>query len=498
MTAESVRAGVGRGATWIRSSLPAVVGLLLVAAWWLSLIVVLDTPLVNVTPPKLIAFAVVPALLMARPWRLVTRADAPLILLLAVLVSWLLVAALVRQSAADIKLTAGYAVFLASAAALGYAAARARPDASARVLVAVVLAAVFVTLATGLLERVTYVGPDGPDPLEPLWSFVRPQGGLASDPESTAGLQPLHFPSGDLSIPRVASLFAHVNYLAFFGFLTAALSATLLLASLSTSARGTSIVAAFGLVASTLATAWTYSRAGLIGLVGIAIAAPLVAVLTGKGPDRRRAVLLGAPLLLVIATLGANLAFDEVGLRRFAPVVADPPLAEGPPPSVTEEPSIEVSAARSGHIRFALQANALDMVTADPVSFVLGPGMTAFANAIGDPAAERYVPGAEGIVDPNSLWLTMALAGGSVAVIALAALIAGTEIRLLGAARKHPPGRRQWVLSWLAAWLPVWSMVQFVGTNPFNTSEAMILGTLLGTGVGLSGVTQGSVVAPRD
>ena len=475
-------------AAWARAVLPSIVLLLLLAAWWLSLVVVIDTSIVNLTPPKIIALVAIPILLIARFRQLIARSDLPIIVLLVGYVTWLLVAAVLRGSAYDVKLTGGYAVFFGAAASLAYASGRARPRVAARGLIIAVVVALAVTLLGAILERFTYPGPEGEDPVGFIWEFVRPQEGLAADPESSAGRQPLHFASGDLSIPRVASWFAHANYLAFFAFLAAALCGTLMLVWLRASMRGPAILAASGLVACAVISAWTYSRAGLLGLLGVVVAVPLVDMIATRAPWRvASAVARAAPLAIVLVTLGASLVFDEVGLRRFSPIVTDPPAAEAPEAQgAPEEPSIEVSAARSSQLRIVLQATALRMVVEDPTSSVLGPGMAAFDAAIHDPASTYYVRGAEGIVDPNSLWLTAALAGGVVALIALAIAVVAIEIRLLRAVRTQLNGPSPWTVRWLAAWLPTWALVQFVGTNPFNPSEAMILGAILGMAVGLT------------
>ena len=473
-----------------RAFLPFLAALLILAAWWLSLIVMFDTPVMNVTPPKLVALAVIPALVAARSWRLIEKADLPLIFLLGGYALWLVASAVMRGSAADAKLAGGYALFFGSAAALSYAAARARPGVAARTLIAVLVVGLVVTLLGAALERFTYAGPGGEDPLAFLWEFVRPQTGLAADPQSSAGRQPLHFPSGNLSIPRVASFFAHANYLAFFAFLAAGLFATLLLVTTRRKSRFPIVLAACGLVGSTLISAWTYSRAGLIGILGAVVAAALMDRVATRAQQRGRTslALRAAPLALVVATLGVVLLFDEVGLRRFVAVVPDASLVSDAPDvgDTSDERSIEASAARSSDLRIALQIAALQMVVATPVDTAIGPGMAAFGANVHDPSSPHYVSGSEGIVDPNSLWLTSALAGGVLGLVALAGLILGTEIRLVRALRSNRDGPIAWTVRWLAAWLPVWALIQFVGTNPFNPSEAMILGTLLGMAIGVS------------
>ena len=465
-----------------RALLPGLTVALLFAAWWLSLLVIVDTPIVNLTPPKIMVFGVLPLLLVARFWRLISQTDRSVILLTAAYLGWQPLAALLRGSAHDLKLTAGYAVFFGGAGLLAYTAARARPQAAAVALIVALVAGLVVTLVGVVLERATYPGITGVDPLRPLWEFVRPQGELA-DPVPGLGPQPLHFASGDPSVPRVASWFAHANYLAFFGFLAAGLLATLLLAA----DRRRAILAGIGLAGAALTTVWTYSRAGLLGLLVIVAAVAVVDRTTTPGRWRFRGLAWRAtPLAIVVLTLAVSLVADEVGLRRFSAVVTD----SEPAPTAEQEPSIEVSAARSGSLRIALQGAALGLITDDPLSVVIGPGPAAFDVAVHDPSSRYYVEESAGIVDPNSLWLTIGLSGGLVAVTVLAAILLVVWIRLLVVARRTDPGPRLWTVRWLAAWIPTWAVVQFVGTNPFNPSEAMILGTLLGAAVAQSGMAQ--------
>lgn len=465
-----------------RSLVPGVTIVLLVAAWWLSLIVIWPTPIVNLTPPKIIVFASLPLLLVARFWALIARSDRLLLGLPGAYLLWLILAAFLRGSALDVKLTVGYAVFFGGALLLAYTAARAQPERAAIALGVAVLGALAITVVGVALERFTYAGQGAPDPLASLWALVRPQGGTFAP---GLGPPPLHFATGDPAVPRISSWFAHANYLAFFSVLAAGLTATLLLATLRRGMRRCAVVAALSLALCVVTMVWTYSRAGLIGLLTVVAAVVVVDLIREPGAWRSRSSVLlrGAPVALVVAVLSVTLLADDVGLRRLTPLVSEDPVIPG-----NQAPSIEVSAARSSAIRLAMQLAALDLVTENPRNFFLGPGQATYDEAVHDPAGPHYVAQGVGIIDPNSLWLSLGVSGGVVAAGLLASLLTVTWIRLLLAVRRPPFGPRWWMLAWLAAWLPTWAFLQFVGTFPFNPSEAIILGTLLGAGIAQTGL----------
>jgi hypothetical protein len=113
--------------------------------------------------------------------------------------------------------------------------------------------------------------------------------------------------------------------------------------------------------------------------------------------------------------------------------------------------------------------------------------MSLFDVAIHDPASPDLIPEAARFNDPNSLWLTVGLAGGLPAILLLVAVLGVTWLRLIRSFRDALSVWHGAALLWLAAWIPVWALVQFVGTNPLTMAEAVILGTMLGLAAGLSG-----------
>jgi hypothetical protein len=70
-------------------------------------------------------------------------------------------------------------------------------------------------------------------------------------------------------------------------------------------------------------------------------------------------------------------------------------------------------------------------------------------------------------------------------MVLLAALVV-VGIRLLRVVRSRSEVHGSLVVEWLAAWLATWAAMQFFGTYPFATAEAVILGTLLGVAIGLT------------
>ena len=109
------------------NTLAIVVVVGLPAAWWLSLHLLVQTSIVDLTPPKVLAVVGLTLALLARPWRLVTRGDAVSLALFAAYAGWFILASALRATAADVKLTVGYALFLGAPMLGAYVAARAAP-----------------------------------------------------------------------------------------------------------------------------------------------------------------------------------------------------------------------------------------------------------------------------------------------------------------------------------------------------------------------------------
>jgi hypothetical protein len=468
----------------------------LISSWWLSLIVLLDTPLVDLTPPKVAVLAGGVILLATRPWRWLAIRDWLAVAPFAAYLAWFPLAAVLRGTSEDLKTAAAYLVFAGLAAAVAFAATRLRPERAARLLIFTVLAAAAVSFVAAGLERTTYPMPGEPDQLAWLWSFFRPQSGLLDPRLGFIPAPPLHATTGEPGVIRATAFFVQTNYLAFFTVLAVPLLVLLLVASVRQGRRALAVLNGIALAAVLVTAYWTYARVGIVAVLGVAAAGLIVEWLSAGGrrlmrPSRQqlKPTMVGAAVVLLV--MGSALVVDGVGLNRLtgttlgdAPAVevpgAEGPGAEGPSESAAE------SAARSASIRLELQRTAVEMVTEDERSLLLGSGLAAYETAVHDPASVRHLPEAAGIRDPNSLWLTVALAGGVVGVLLLAALIAYLIVRLARALHRTNEGAERVAMLWMATWLPVWSVVQLFGTNPFNTSEAIILGTMIGAIAGLT------------
>jgi O-antigen ligase len=481
--AEVVQTGQGVDARLI--DLLAVVAVVaLPVAWWLSLQLLVETTVIVLTPPKVLAILGLGLALLTRPWRFVSNADALSLGLFAAYAGWFIVASVLRTTPSDIKLTVGYALFLGAPMLAAYVAARLAPRRTSILLAVTVLIALGVTLVFVVIERYTYPGLDQPDPLTALWTFFRPQNAMEDAVLGILAAQPLHFPSGDPMIPRVAAWFAHVNYLAFFAVLAGILGAVLMLWGIRRRDRVMAIVGGTAIAAASLITVWTYSRVGLIGLP-LGIIAAVVVDIVGRGRPTipARWFALASPIVVVGLVLGATLLVDQVGLRRLVPPV-DPST---PGLSVGEQAAaIEVSAERSTALRLTMQRTAVAMIFESPMAAILGPGQRAFETAVHSPDSPRYVADAVGVRDPNSLWLSVALSGGVVGLILLIAALALVALRLWRVIRSRTETAAALVVAWLAAWLATWVGMQFFGTYPFATAEAVILGTLVGIAIGLT------------
>ena len=479
-----------------RRWLPLFVGLALIASWWLSLIVLLDTPWLDLTPPKVAVLAGGAVLLVARPWHGLSWRDIGAGLPVVAFLGWFPLAALLRGTIEDFKTAAAYAVFAGLAAAAAYFAARFERQRAARVVALVVLGAIVVAFAASVLERLTYPPPGQADPLEWLWSFFRPRTGFDDPRLGYIEPPPLHSPTGEPGVIRATGFFVQTNYQAFFAVLAVPLAIVVLTDALRTR-RSLRAALAAALVAAGLLTAfWTYARVGLLAIGAVAVAALVVdwlAVWARRRPAARSSLRpTVAGLALVVLVLGGSLLGDGVGLSRLTgTTLGDSPSAEEPLPGDPPE-SVAERAARSAEIRFKLQRTAFEMITSDPRAALVGPGLAAYETAVHHPASPRRIPEAVGIRDPNSLWLTITLAGGVMGLGLLIVLLGVLGVRLWRTLRRparYEPATTAWprlVVLWLAAWLPVWAIVQVFGTNPFNTAESIIFGTLVGTGLGLT------------
>jgi hypothetical protein len=487
---------------YARRALPWLVAAALITSWWFSLIILLDTPLVDLTPPKIVVLFGAAVLSAARPWRVLSLREWRALLPVGAYLAWFPLAALLRATSEDLKTAAAYLVFCGLAAALSFAAVRLERQRAARMLVLVVLGAVFVSFFAAVLERATYPMPGEADPLAWLWSLFRPQTGLADPRLGDIPAPPLHAGTGQPGVVRATGFFVQTNYLAFFAVLAVPLLMIMLVRSMRKGRRMSTLFAAAALSTALVTAYWTYARVGIVAVGLVAVAALAVEFLSET--ERRafrpsvgqlKPTLLGLAVAAVV--MAGSLLSDGVGLSRFsgeslgeAPITGE---QSRPPPEPVGE-----SATRSANLRLALQQTALDMVTADAGTMLIGPGLAAYETAIHDPASLRHLPAAFGIRDPNSLWLTVSLAGGVPGLLLLALLVGYLMVRLARAIRRPDDGWPRLAVLWLAAWLPVWAVIQFLGTNPFNTSESIIFGTLVGSMVGLTEPGAGAAAGARS
>lgn len=496
-TSESVRASpLPPIATPIATALLVLTMVQLIAAWWFPQNVLLRTPLVDITPAEVVVLLGALSLAASRAWRLVQREDLPWLLVFAGYLVWFPVAAQLRGGGADLKPAVVYLIVAGTTAAIAFAAMRARPRSSDRHLVLFFGLALVVAFLGAVLERVTFPTPGDPDPLTGFWRLFRPANVFQHPRLGQLGPPPLHFPLGEGNAIRATGLFFHTNYMAFFSILLAPLMTAVTLRGWHAGRRRSAVVGMAGIVAVTLVTYWTYSRAGLLGLIGVVgMTIVIDAVWRLRTRSRTLRQELGPGVLtagLLVVTLGGTVLADDLGARRLAatdlpdPIVSDAPF----------EPGVEGSASRAGQIRVRLQMVALQEVTDSPRSLMLGPGVSAFQEAVHDPASPDHIPEATKIGDPNSLWLTAGLAGGLPGMLLLAGVLIIAWTRLI---RSLPTADGLWrraALLWLGAWVPVWALVQLVGTNPFSLAEAVILSTMLGLAAGLSGRRATLVTAP--
>ena len=460
-------------------SLPFLAALTLPLAWWLSLILVVESPVLDLTPPKIAVIAMVLLVVSSLPRLRVPRSDVVLLGLVAAYIGWFIVTSAVHGSVADVKMTLAYALYLGGSAAGAYVAGRHAPKRFSRVLVATILVVLALTTLGVAIERLTYPGAGRPDPLAAAWQVFRPQTPVIDPVRGVLTPPPLHFPSGDPAVPRASAMFAHVNYLAFFSVLAAALATALLLSH----RRRVIAAAVLALSACSVCVVWTYSRVGLIGLGLTVGAVVLVDALAGRARGAfkvRRAWAL--PVIVVLLSSGVTIAVDQVGLRRFtsAVVPSSPTLTPG-----EQQAAIEASASRSTAVRLALQGAAVELITRSPKSLLVGPGQHAFEAAIHTKTSPLYIAEAAPFRDSNSLWLTLAVAGGIPGALLMAAVLAIVTVRLLAATAAARPGVPRVTLMFLAAWVPAWAVTQIFGTFPFVASEAIILGILLGSAIAL-------------
>lgn len=469
----------------ITNILPVFVGLALIASWWLSLMVLVNTPLIDLTPPKIAVLVGGAIATAAAGRRLFALASDRLLIVFAAFIAWFPLAALLRPSSADIKTSVGYAVFCGLAAVVAYTAARFSPVRASQLLAITVVAALVISFLAAAVERATYPLPGQADPLEWIWSIFRPRAGLDDPRLGYIDPPPLHSPTGEPGVVRATGLFVQTNYLAFFCVLAVPLAMAIFLIAARDGRRLTAVGAGVLVAIAVLTAYWTYARVGIAAVIVVAVATVTVEWFVARARSASRlswASLRPTLLALAIvgAVIGASFGLDGVGAARLTGGT----LGEGGSSDGRADPVAE-SANRSADIRLELQMTAAELVLSGSRELTIGPGLAFYETAVHDPSSPSHIPAARGIRDPNSLWLTVALAGGIVAV-ALLALLVGSLVLALVRVRRHTdnPWTRAAII-WLLAWLPVWASVQALGTNPFNTSESIIFGTLVGSIAGL-------------
>lgn len=466
----------------------------LLAAWWFPQNILMRTPFADITPVEVVVPLGGLLLLAGRAWRLIRRDDLPWLLLFVVYLGWFPVAALLRGATADLKPALVYLIFAGGTAAVAFSAMRASPRTGPRSLVRFLSIALVLAFAGAVVERITVPVPGDADALADFWRLFRPANVYQHPQLGELGPAPLHFPLGEQNAIRATGLFFHTNYMAFFGILLAPLMTALTLRGWHAGQRTLIAAGLVGIVLVSLVTYWTYSRAGLLGLVGAVGSTVVIDVLWRLRIRTRTLRLEIVPGLVTAAALvlalGGTILSDDLGARRLAATdLPDPVVSEAP-----NDPGVEGQASRAGLLRLRLQALALEEIVASPTTMLLGPGIERYVTAAHDPSSPDRIPEATGIRDPNSLWLTMGLAGGVPAILLLTGVLAVAWLRLM---RSFRDARSVWhgtALLWLSAWIPVWALVQFLGTNPLALAESVILGTMLGLAAGLSGGRHAALV----
>jgi len=476
-------------------ALISVLAVALAGSWWFSLRVLADTPVVDITLPKLAILAGICLLPLVRAWRLPAQRDWPVLSLGAALLIWLVAAAALRGNAADLKGVLAFAVFGGGAFAVAFVAVRHEGNRAIVLLLGLVAAAAAVTFSTVVLERLVY-RPGATDAFEWLWALARPSDGFVDPVLGAMSPPPDHFEAG--TVLRASGLFAHVNYLAFFALLVGPLFAIRCARALEAHAWRSFGLNAMLLAATTLCCLWTYSRTGVLGFLAMLALAIAVERLAARGPARRPALLPAvATAAVVAAALGLGIAQDTTAAQRVvaigsisislpgsATTTAEPAASPTPTPEPGTPEDVRETALRSEAIRMGMQRAAVDMMLDSPASAAIGPGLNAYGKATHDPSDPLYQSQAENLRDPNSMWLTFGLAGGLPAIGLVLALVLATFLAVARAALRATGVRREAAL-WLAVWLPVWTLCQFFGTNPFTTSEAVQMGAFLGLAAAL-------------
>jgi hypothetical protein len=459
------------------------------AASWLSRPVLLATSAFDLTLPKLLLGLSVLAVLAARPWQFAKRFDRYALLFLALVAGWLIVGSALRGDPADLKRTAGAVVFGAAALVLTWAAVRTAGGRGSRWIAVGIAIFGVVSFAAAALELATWnVG----DPFLWLWNIARPQTSFLNEPGVSVILQ-THSMGAD-RVLRVSGLSWHPNILAMSMLMPAAFALALVTRAWSSRQRLRLIGGAvlFALVATTIV--WTQSRSAFLGLLGVLLAATVVAWYAFRArrgaqqehvaqPAPRGASL--APMFIGVPLIVLALALDSSIIERLIGSIT-PGTAHLPGQQV----STASNAADIAAIHWQMISTGLHILAASPAALIAGPGLSAYTLAVHDPANALYLPSALGIPDPNSFWLSFALGGGLPVALAILGLIGVTWWQLVRRWRADINSALDWTWrhlhrAWLLAWIPAWVIVENVGGNPLEVAEMIPFAMLVGLSVAL-------------
>ena len=133
----------------------------------------------------------------------------------------------------------------------------------------------------------------------------------------------------------------------------------------------------------------------------------------------------------------------------------------------------------------------IDLLLDTPATLLAGPGLEAYARTIADPASPHYLPEVVGTIDPNSFWLTIALAAAPWLPCrswqhwpGCGSGCGATCERTLSSTWAADPRARVDLTSlhllWIVAWLPTWALIQNLGSMPFQVGIAVPFGFALG------------------
>ena len=465
-------------------TLTVVLSAALIGAWWLSLRVLVGTRLMDLTFPKIAVLVGLLLLVVTAAWRTASRRDIPVLAAGGLLLAWLVGAAVLRRDSTDLKLALAFAVFAGGAFLIAFAAVRTDGERALRALGVVLGLVTAIAFASVVFQRVVYLSGVG-DHFVWLWSIFRPQSTYTDPILGTIAATPAYFSGGGLL--RASGFFAHPNYEAFFSILVAPFFAIRLCHAIDDRSRRATIVNGLLLIAIVLVDLWTYSRTGIVGMIGSSALAVLGDRVLNRRPSGRLFGISPLPAvavgLIFAVTLGAGI-FQDPGSAQRISTVGDVTISTGADQTNNPGPDVQTAAVRSQDIRVQMQKAAVKLMIESAKTALLGPGMTTYEKDTHDTKNKVYVSQAAGIRDPNSAWLSFGLAGG-IPGLALFALVLLAALAAALRAMRSARGISREMATWLAAWIVVWAGAQIFGTYPFASSESILLGAMLGIAAAL-------------